>query len=114
MAKNDKPKFKIYEDSDYVEVALDGADEPLSDRVPKSWIGTDLLPDGVVEYKTGSASAAKEDEPVKIPDGDPSDGWTVKQLDAYAERENIDLSSAGTKKDERFAAIVEAKTAPAV
>lgn len=36
---------------------------------------------------------------VEIPEGDPTDRWTVKQLRAYAEREGRDLGDASLKAD---------------
>lgn len=36
---------------------------------------------------------------VEIPAGDPEDSWTVKQLEAYALREQVDLGSASTKAE---------------
>lgn len=106
-AKNNDP-LNIYGESDFVQVKQGDSDEPLPDPVPKKWIGTDLLPDDVTLFE-GGKSSAKSDAPVVIPEGDPTDKWTLKELDAYAEREKIDLSSAGAKKDERLAAIVAAK-----
>lgn len=48
---------------------------------------------------------------VEIPDGDPTEEWTNKQLDAYAAAKEIDLSGAKNKA-EKVAAILAA-TPPA-
>jgi hypothetical protein len=42
------------------------------------------------------AEAPESDE---LPEGDITDKWTVKQLQAYAESEGIDLGDAKTKAD---------------
>ncbi len=100
--------MKMFTDKDMVDV-FDEAGEPAG-RVPKSWVGTDLLPHGVGKSK-GGASASTADEPVEIPDGEPSDDWTVKQIDAYASREGFDLGDASNKGD-KLAAValaIEAK-----
>jgi GH25 family lysozyme M1 (1,4-beta-N-acetylmuramidase) len=51
---------------------------------------------------------AEEVEGIDIPDGDPSEDWSAKQLDAFAERAGIDLGGA-TKKADKVAAIAAAK-----
>lgn len=40
-----------------------------------------------------------EDEADSLPDGDPSDEWTVKQLRAYAKAFDVDLGKATSKPD---------------
>lgn len=65
----------------------------------------DNLADRLVEM--GVAKHHKEapkPEPIDIPEGEPSEDWTVKQLDAFAERESIDLGDAKTKA-EKLAAL---------
>jgi hypothetical protein len=44
---------------------------------------------------------AKVEAPVddSIPEGDPTDKWTVAQLNGYAARESIDLGDAKTKPE---------------
>lgn len=98
MAKKDEG-LKLYTDADMVDAEFAGEEV----KIPKSWVGT--------EYADGYVFPEKADE-VTIPDGEPVEAWTVKQIDAYAERERIDLSGVGTKKDERLAAVLDAKTAP--
>lgn len=91
--------LKLYTESDMVDATFAGEEV----QIPKKWVDT--------EYADGYVFPEKTDE-VKIPDGDPAESWTVKQIDAYAERESIDLSKVGAKKDERLAAVLDAKTAP--
>lgn len=55
--------------------------------------------------------AAPEDDEPAFPEGDPSEEWSGKQLDAYAAAKSIELGSAKTKA-EKVAAIVAA-SAPA-
>lgn len=52
---------------------------------------------------------------VELPFGLPNEAWTVKQLDAYAGREGVDVSQAKNKTD-RLAAIERHReaTAPAL
>jgi hypothetical protein len=75
------------------------------------------VPEVKVEYFTSrgwtAGEAAKADPPVvEIPDGDPSDSWTVAQLEKLAERDGIDL--AGTKnKGDRLTAIAAHREAAA-
>lgn len=45
------------------------------------------------------------------PDGEPTDKWSAKQLDAYANDHAIDLTGA-TKKADKVARIIEVITAP--
>jgi len=35
----------------------------------------------------------------EVPEGDPSDAWTVKQLKAYADAKGVDLGDAKSKGD---------------
>lgn len=108
-------KDNQYEDKDFVDV-VDENDVPLEAPVPKRWLGTDLLPPGT--KKAGAKSADKvpdktNETPVGIPEGDPTEEWTIKQIDAYAEREKIDLKDAGKAKAEKLAAIAAAKASTA-
>lgn len=66
------------------------------------------VPDETVEYYTSKGWTADVEPPTVIPEGDPSEDWTVKELDAYAEREGIDLAGA-TKKADKVAAITAAR-----
>jgi hypothetical protein len=50
------------------------------------------------------------DSDVELPEGEPSEAWTGKQLDAYAEAFDIDLGSAKNKPD-KVAAILAAQSA---
>jgi hypothetical protein len=97
MAKN-----TLYTDKDFVDV-YDGNGVKL-DPVPKSWLGTELLPDGV----TDKAPKSDKDD-VVIPEGNASEDWTAEQIKAYAKRENIALGSA-TSKGDMVKAIADAKT----
>ena len=69
------------------------------------------VPDAKVEYYTsrGWTPADEEPAPVEIPDGDPTEDWTGKQLDAFAAREGIDLAGASNKAA-KVAAIEAART----
>ena len=91
--------------------------------VPLHWIGTDLLPAGAKakgkSFKPQDLLAAEEDEDddtsaaaeeVVIPEGDVSESWTRKQLDAKATQVGVsedELKKAGTKGD--VVALIEAK-----
>jgi hypothetical protein len=44
-------------------------------------------------------SEVKDSQSVEIPEGSPAEEWTVAQLKAYAERENIDLGDVSKKAD---------------
>lgn len=87
-------KDNLYEEKDYVDV-VDEHGVPLEAPVPKSWIGTDLLPPGA--KKAGKAD--KADDVVEVPEGAPTADWTVPQLTAYAARESIELGDAKKKDD---------------
>lgn len=51
------PKIHPYNDKDLVEVE-DAEGNVLPDRVPKSWLGTDLLPEGVKKKSGRSTSSS--------------------------------------------------------
>jgi hypothetical protein len=91
--------MKLYTDADMVDAVFAGEEV----RIPKKWVGT--------EYADGYVFPEKDDD-VAIPEGDPVEAWTAKQLDAYADREGIDLSKVANKKAEKLAAILDAKTTP--
>lgn len=74
-----------------------------------------VVPDETVEYYTSKGWSVAGEKPAKpaggnveIPEGDPSDKWSNKQLDAYAKREGIDLGTPKNKGD-RLAAIAEGR-----
>jgi len=76
---------------------------------------TVTVPKGSVEYYTSKgwsvAGKAAEAAPVSgIPEGPFDTSWTIKQLTAYAEREQVDLEGA-TKKDEILLTLEVAKEA---
>lgn len=96
-----------YTDKDFVDV-VDAEGNDLTHPIPKQWIGTDLAPD--VKKKSGGSSSSSGSGDVEIPEGDPSDSWTVKQIDAYAKANEIDLGDA-SNKGEKLEAISKAKTA---
>lgn len=102
-AKTKNKGVKLYTESEMVDATLNGEEV----KIPKKWIGTEYA-DG---YVVGEAKKAA-DEPVVIPDGDPVEAWTAKELDAYAVREGVDLSKVANKKADKLAAILDAKTAP--
>lgn len=54
--------------------------------------------------------APAEDAGPAFPEGEPSEDWTAKQLDAYAESKGFDIGNAKTKP-EKVAAIVAAASA---
>lgn len=62
---------------------------------------------------TGLIVTAEVDAPETIPEGTPSDSWTVKQLEAYAERVGVDLPE-GKKADKLAALLGDTDTTPAV
>lgn len=63
------------------------AAEPLSNLEGKArWVHTE-------------GNAPKESGPVEIPEGNPEESWNHAQLDAYAEKANIDLGAAKTKAE---------------
>lgn len=58
----------------------------------------DNLADRLVEMGVAEVPKAAPEAP-EIPEGDPAEAWTVKQLQAYADREEIDLGNAKTKTE---------------
>jgi len=74
----------------------------------------DISDDEVARLNEGGfLEELKSDEPetVTIPEGDPSDEWTVKQLEAFAVGKSIDLKGM-TDKPSKLTAILSAITAP--
>lgn len=75
-----------------------------------------LYTDASIEHVSGLGLVteieviAEEDAAVEIPEGDPSEDWSGKQLDAFAEAKGIDLSKAKNKAD-KVAAIAAATQA---
>lgn len=51
------------------------------------------------------------DDDTSYPDGEPTDKWSAKQLDAYADEHDVDLSGV-TKKADKVARIIAATTPP--
>lgn len=90
--------MKMYSDKDMMTVFIDGVEQ----QVPKAWKGTDLLNAPNVSYE------AADGDDVSVPEGEPNDSWTNKQLDAYAAAKEIDLGGAGNKAA-KLAAIDKAK-----
>lgn len=76
-----------------------------------------IVPEGVVEDQLKSLVArglieeiaveADESEEINLPEGDPSEEWSGKQLDKFAADRGIDLGGARTKPD-KVAAIAAA------
>lgn len=62
---------------------------------------------GLIEKVKGTGSQTTE---VTIPDGDPTDSWTVVQLEKFAATKGIDLAGAGNKPD-KLATILAALAA---
>ncbi|UOQ58560.1 hypothetical protein MUN78_06980 [Leucobacter allii] len=58
-----------------------------------------------------AGTTAKTDGAEEIPEGDPAESWTGKQLKAYAVKHEINLGKAKSKPD-MIAAIAAAKQAP--
>ncbi|KAB1647476.1 hypothetical protein F8O06_02750 [Pseudoclavibacter sp. CFCC 14310] len=58
--------------------------------------------------RQGYTVVQDEAEEPALPEGDPSDKWTVGQLTAYAAAHGVDLGDA-KKKDELLAALVPAE-----
>lgn len=67
-----------------------------------------LLDDSEPSPESGPASEPQSD----IPDGDPSESWTVPQLRAYAKREEISLAGADKKAD--ILAVINTPKEPAI
>lgn len=55
--------------------------------------------EGVARWEHTEGDAPKPEKTVEIPGGKPEEKWTVDQLKAYAERENIALGDASKKAD---------------
>lgn len=61
-----------------------------------------------VATSDGDSDTASDDG---YPEGEPTEKWSAKQLDAYANDHDIDLTGA-TKKADKAARILEVITAP--
>lgn len=74
-------------------------------------VGRGLIQEVEVEEPAAEPAAepaeSETQEQVEIPEGDPSEEWTAKQLDAYSAAKGIDLGS-GKNKAEKVAAIAAA------
>lgn len=99
-------KTNAYQESDLVDV-YDASGVKL-DPVPKRWVGTDLLPVGVTDK---APKGADEPAEVVVPDGDPHDGWTVPQIDKYAEAKGVTFDSDVKTKAAKLAVLVPAPQA---
>lgn len=97
-------KDNQYESKDFIDV-VDEHDNPLPDPVPKRWLGTDLLPPGVKKASAKSTEKTSDPKAVEIPEGEPTEAWTVPQIDKYAEVNEVDLGDV-KKKDEKLPLIV--------
>lgn len=82
----------------------------VPDGVDKDTIARLVKEKHISEVKEPKTEEKKSDEKktVEIPEGPPKDSWTVPQLEAFAEREGIDLSGVEGNKPEKFAAIEKA------
>lgn len=85
---------------------LGGHDKGDTINVPDA-IGQRLVKREVATSDTAQAS----DDDTSYPDGEPTEKWSAKQLDAYANDHQIDLSGV-TKKADKAARILEVITAP--
>ena len=59
----------------------------------------DTVPEWAEKAITNPDVWAEAPESDELPEGDVTDKWTVKQLQAYAKSEDIDLGDAKTKAD---------------
>jgi hypothetical protein len=60
------------------------------------------------QARTATASTTSAPPDVQVPDGDPTDAWTVAQIDKFAADRSIDLGGA-TNKADKLAAINAAR-----
>ena len=93
---------------------------PSGNRVAAFIQRGDVVPEGVAEEQLkrlidrGLIEKVKAAKPessteVTVPEGDPSDKWTVPQLELFAKQKEIDLGSASSKP-EKLAVIAAATT----
>jgi hypothetical protein len=54
---------------------------------------------GLLDDSESGSETPAEPEPVALPEGEPSESWTVVQLKEYAAREEISLAGADKKAD---------------
>lgn len=99
-----------YTEKDFVDVVDEQGNE--LPPIPKRWLGTDLVPAGVVKADGKSAKSDKADDgEVKIPEGEPSEEWTGKQLDAYAAAKNVTFDKDVKNKAQKVEALAAAAAA---
>lgn len=79
---------------------------PLPDSVDETEAAR-LLEGGFVEEIVTETPDESDDSGVEVPEGDPSEDWSNKQLDAYAAAKGIDIKAAKNKA-EKLAAFAAA------
>jgi hypothetical protein len=93
-------KTSMYEKDDFIDVVdANGAPHP---PIPKQWLGTEHAPGFKKAPKDGEKAPAA---PVQIPTGEPTDDWTIPQIDKYVADNSVDLGDA-KKKDQKLPLIV--------
>jgi hypothetical protein len=108
-------KNGVYEDKDFVEV-VDAHGNALRNRVPKAWIGTDLLPEGTKQARatrqaqqpsggsgSGDGGSGTSEVPAKSENRDVLEQFATEHAGMTAEQ-----AAGYQNKDELHAAIVEA------
>ena len=99
----------VYKAKDVVKVSRGSEEDGTyqEQEVPKRWLGTDLLESDWKQVGGKSSSSSSDD--VEIPEGDPSEEWTHKQLDAYAAAQQPPVNVSGiSNKADKIAAINKA------
>lgn len=90
---------------------------PSGNRVAALLRRGDVVPAGVVEEQIDrlvdrglieAVDVSEGEDAVDVPEGEPSEEWTGKQLDAYAAAKGVDLGSAKNKA-EKVAALIAAQ-----
>lgn len=89
-----------------VNVYVDGVLYGPAGKKPSAEVAERITNPKAWDSSKDSDDGSKSDAP-KYPEGKPEEGWTGKQLDAYAEDHKVDLTGAGTKA-EKVAAIEKA------
>lgn len=83
-----------------VKISIGGAS---GNRVAALLRRGDILPDGIAEEQlkrlTDRGLIEKQKGEVELPDGKPTDAWTVPQLEKYAKDNNIDLGESKAKPE---------------
>jgi len=69
------------------------------DGVSHAFGPDDTVPEWAEKAITNESVWAEAPESDDLPEGDVTDKWTVKQLQAYAKSEDIDLGDAKTKAE---------------